>query len=260
MHKAFKIALEKNQIDIKNNFNKVDSYEIHLYGNDNDHFELYNTLTKTIRTVHYPLNRSDIIQVAKECETEYFDKVIDLCKKTKAILVTHADNPLSEVMDNPLVDKLCSKLMENDITIYVENGYKDVSCKEAYLVYKYMVSKLDYNHCFPLLDICHLCISQQSFEYADYDFKTALDLFSSSRFSIHLSDAIGSGEWQTGGVHGSNFQTNQALLKNILNYVKKLEESRGEVNLVLEVEEEDFSNPINAIKLANNIDDILEKM
>ena len=74
---------------------------------------------------------------------------------------------------------------------------------------------------------------------------------------MHLNDCIGSGEIETGGIHGTNFSQNLYLLRNILWKLYELEKHNYNVDLILEVEEEDYINAPKAIELANNIDKIL---
>ena len=44
MRKALKLALEPEQISVKNSYPMIDGFEIHLYGDQRDHFELYEML------------------------------------------------------------------------------------------------------------------------------------------------------------------------------------------------------------------------
>ena len=93
-----------------------------------------------------------------------------------------------------------------------------------------------------------------SFKYDELSFSQAIDKFKSSHFIIHLNDCIGSGEKETGGIHGTNFHNNLYLLNNILWKLFNLENCGFEAKLVLEVDEKDYVRCDNAVELAHNID------
>ena len=63
MKKIMKMALEAEQIKIKSQYDRFDGYEIHLYGNEKDNFELADTIEKPIITVHYPIDDCDVYDV-----------------------------------------------------------------------------------------------------------------------------------------------------------------------------------------------------
>ena len=81
MKKALKCALEKEQIAYKNTLDFIDGYEIHLYGDERDNFDLYKDMKKEIYTVHYPLDRCDILEIANDFTTDYDKKVFKLCAR-----------------------------------------------------------------------------------------------------------------------------------------------------------------------------------
>ena len=71
MRKAFKLALNKEQIAYKNTLSFIDGFEIHLQGDERDNFALVPSISKPIYSVHYPLNRCDVMDVAHEFRSEY---------------------------------------------------------------------------------------------------------------------------------------------------------------------------------------------
>ena len=71
---------------------------------------------------------------------------------------------------------------------------------------------------------------------------------------MHLNDSIGSGEKETGGVHGTNFSRNSYLLNNILWKIYNYEKEGYNVDCVLEINEQDYVNVPDAMELAKNID------
>ena len=121
MRKVMKLALEEEQIRIKSHYDLFDGYEIHLYGNQKDHFELADQLTKPIVTVHYPIDRCDIYDVCNEYQSDYARKVFDLCKKAKAGLVVHAETGLQRLISNPNLDGFCNFIAKEGIVLHVEN-------------------------------------------------------------------------------------------------------------------------------------------
>ena len=71
MRKALKLALEPEQISVKNSYPMIDGFEIHLYGDQRDHFELYEMLEKPVFTIHYPLNKCDVVQISHDFKNGY---------------------------------------------------------------------------------------------------------------------------------------------------------------------------------------------
>ena len=124
-------------------------------------------------------------------------------------------------------------------------------------IMKYMRNRINDYQVFPLLDTCYLMMSEMSFKYEESSFFNTIDNYKSENFKMHLNDCIGSGEIETGGIHGTNFSQNLYLLRNILWKLYELEKHNYNVDLILEVEEEDYINAPKAIELANNIDKIL---
>jgi len=260
MRKVMKLALEEEQIRIKSHYDLFDGYEIHLYGNQKDHFELADQLTKPIVTVHYPIDSCDIYDVCNEYQSEYARKVIDLCKKAKAGLVVHAETGLQRLISNPNLDGFCNFIAKEGIVLHVENCYRMVGAIESLDVAYYLRSRIGEKQVYPLLDTCHLMMSEMSFRFEEMSFFKTIDAYSSENFKIHLNDCIGSGEWETGGTHGTNFYANQYLLRNILWMVHELEKKGLSIDLILEVDEEDYIYPTNAHQLAKNVDKYWKKM
>lgn len=254
MRKCLKVALEKEQIEAKNKYDIIDAYEIHLYGDNRDHFELWKSLSKPITTIHYPLARCDVAQIAKEFNSEYTKKVIDFVKETGAGLVLHAESPSFDIFNNPDVEAFCRLIKKEGIIIHIENCYRNIGAVEALQIMKYMRNRIDDKQVYPLLDICHLIMSEMSFKYEELSFFQTLDAYKSKRFRIHFNDCLGSGEVETGGVHGTNFSHNQYLLNNVLWKLFNLEHEGYPADLILEVEEKDYIHVPDAIELAKNID------
>lgn len=254
MKKALKCALEKEQIEYKNTLDFIDGYEIHLYGDERDDFDLIDMMEKEIYTVHYPLNRCDVMEAAREFESEYAQKVFALCRKLNVGLVLHAESKYYEIMASKDVDRFCDFVKENGLTLHIENCYRDIGAIEAIQIRRYIRARVGLEKVFSLLDTCHLMMSEMSFKYDELSFSEAIDKYKSHNFVMHLNDCIGSGEKETGGIHGTNFHYNMYLLNNILWRLFCLEREDYYAKLVLECDEEDFIHNPNAVELAHNID------
>lgn len=254
MKKGLKLALEKEQIEYKNSLDFIDGFEIHLHGDERDDFSLIDTIRKPIYSVHYPLNRCDVMEIAEEFESEYAQKVFDLCKKLNVGLVLHAESKYYEIMGSKKVDAFCDHIKERDITLHIENCYRDIGAIEAIQIRRYIRARVGVDKVWPLLDTCHLMMSEMSFKYDELSFSEAIDKYNSVNFIIHLNDCIGSGEKETGGIHGTNFHYNMYLLNNILWKIFNIEKTDPEIKLILECDENDFVKCPNAIELAHNID------
>ncbi len=259
MRKGLKLALELDQINAKNKYDMIDGYEIHLYGDERDHFELDSLLNKPIFTVHYPLNRCDVAEIAKDYKSDYAKKVFDLCHKHNVGLVIHAESPSFDVFNNPDVEDFCKMVKDTGLTIHVENCYRNIGAVEGLQIMKYMRNRINDQQVFPLLDTCHLIMSEMSFKYEERSFFHTIDSYKSDNFKMHLNDCIGSGEKETGGTHGTNFSNNIYLLRNILWKLYDLEQHAYSVDCILEVDEKDYINAPKAVELANNIDMIMEE-
>jgi len=254
MIKALKCALDKDQIAYKNTLDFIDSYELHLFGDERDDFSLLTSMNKPISSIHYPLDRCDIREIAAEFEGEYAQKVFALCKKLNVGLVLHAESKYYEVMADKNVDRFCDYIKDNNITVFIENCYRNIGAIESIQIRRYIRARIGIDKVFSLLDTCHLMMSEMSFKYDELSFSEAIDKFKSKNFIIHLNDCIGSGEKETGGIHGTNFHNNLYLLNNILWKLYNLEKEGYYAKLVLEVDEKDFVHVPQAVELAHNID------
>ena len=254
MRKGLKCSLDKEQIEYKNSLEFIDGYEIHLYGNDLDIFENVKFMTKPIFSIHYPLDRCDILEIAHEFRSEYAQKVFALCKQLNVGLVVHAESKYYEIMASKEVDAFCDYIKENNITLHIENCYRDIGAIEAIQIRRYIRARVGLEKVYSLLDTCHLMMSEMSFKYDELSFSEAIDKYKSKNYIIHLNDCIGSGEKETGGTHGTNFHNNLYLLNNILWRLFNLEKDGYYVKLVLECDEQDYIHAPNAIELAHNID------
>ena len=256
MKKALKCALDIEQINYKNSLDFIDGYEIHLHGDERDNFELVSSLEKEVFTIHPPLARSDVLEIAEDFETEYYQKVFKLCKDLNAGLVIHAESKYYEIMASKKVDRFCDFIKDNDITLHIENCYRDVGAIEAIEIRRYIRARIGLDKVYSLLDTCHLMMSEMSFKYEELSFAEAINRYKSKNFVIHLNDCIGSGEKETGGIHGTNFKYNRYLLNNILWRLYCLEKEDYFAKLVLECDEEDFIHNPNAVDLAHRIDEL----
>ena len=251
-----KLALEEEQIAVKSRYQRFDGYEIHLYGNEKDHFELAETIEKPIVTVHYPIDSCDVYDVASDCLSDYADRVFDLCRRHNAGLVVHAETGLERLLTNPMLETFCNKVRDSGITLHVENCYRNVGAVEGLRITGYLKEQIGSDRVYPLLDTCHLIMSEMSFKFEEMSFYKTMEAYASENFKIHLNDCIGSGEVETGGIHGTNFYANQYLLRNILWKLHELLDSGSNIDLVLEVDETDYIYPTNADILAKNINRI----
>ena len=211
-------------------------------------------MKKDIYSVHYPLKRCDILDVAREFRSEYAQKVFAVCKQLNVGLVVHAESKYYEIMASKDVDAFCDFIKENNITLHIENCYRDIGAIEAIQIRRYIRARVGLDKVYSLLDTCHLMMSEMSFKYDELSFSEAIDKYKSRNFIIHLNDCIGSGEKETGGIHGTNFSHNLYLLNNILWRLYNLENEGYYSKLVLECDEEDFIHNENALALARNID------
>ena len=254
MRKAFKLALNKEQIAYKNTLSFIDGFEIHLQGDERDNFALIPSISKPIYSIHYPLKRCDVMDVAHEFRSEYAQKVFALCKKLNVGLVIHAESKYYEIMASKEVDAFCDFIKENNIILHIENCYRDIGAIEALQIKKYIRARIGLEKVYSLLDTCHLMMSEMSFKYDELSFSEAINKYKSSNYIIHLNDCIGSGEEETGGIHGTNFHNNLYLLNNILWRLFNLEKEGYQAKLVLECNETDYIHCPNAEELAHNID------
>jgi len=254
MKKALKCDLTLEQINYKNTLEFIDGYELHLHGDDRDNFDNVKFMKKPIYTVHYPLDRCDILEIAKEFKSDYAQKVFDFCKKEGVGLVVHAESKYYEIMASKDVDALCDFVKDNGIILHIENCYRDIGAIESIQIRRYIRARIGIDKVYSLLDTCHLMMSEMSFKYDELSFSEAIDKFKSSNYVIHLNDCIGSGEEETGGIHGTNFHNNLYLLNNILWRLYNLEKDGYQAKLVLENMETDFIHATNAVELAHNID------
>jgi len=258
MRKVLKCALEKAQIEYKNSLSFIDGYEIHLHGDERDDFSLVDTMSKPVYSIHYPLDKCDIMEIASDFNNEYTQKVFALCKKLNVGLVLHAESKYYEVMASKKVDAFCDFIKDNGITVYIENCYRNIGAIEAIEIRKYIRARIGLEKVYSLLDTCHLMMSEMSFKYEEFTIPQAIDKYKSRNFIIHLNDCIGSGEKETGGIHGTNFSKNLYLLNNILWKLFNLEKEGYEAKLVLETDESDYDHSPNAVELAHNIDKFWE--
>jgi len=258
MKKAVKLALDKNQISFKETLSNIDGYEIFLFGDERDDFTLVDTISKPIFSVHYPISRCDCLTIANEYGTNYFNEVIKLCQEKNASLVLHTESTAQEIMNSYKFDCLLDYFKDIGLRVYVENCYCNSGSIDTLQVIRYMRKRIDDQHVLPLLDTCHLMMSEMSFKYEELSFSKAIDAFKSYRTIIHLNDCIGSGEKETGGIHGTNFSNNLYLLRNILWKLRQLEQIEyNEIIVVLEVDEKDYVQIPDTIVLSENIDKIL---
>ena len=248
-----KLALEQEQLNIKKLYDRFDGYEIHLYGDQRDDFDLEKQIVKPIVTVHYPIDRCDVYDAVDEFKSEYAQKVYQLCKKRDAGLVLHAETSLNKLLTNPYLMDFCDFIKQQGIRLHIENCYRNVGAIEGLKVMNYLKDHIGKDNVFPLLDTCHLIMSEMSFKFDEMSFFSTIDAYQSDRFIIHLNDCIGSGEKETGGTHGTNFYANQYLLGNILWKLTEMPNGRN-VDLVLEVDEVDYHYPTNADILAKNVE------
>ena len=254
MRKLMKLALEKDQIKIKSQYDRFDGYEIHLYGDSRDDFDIVDTIEKPIITIHYPIPRCDVNDVVNEYQSEYAQKVYALCKKTGAGLVVHAETGVDRLVTNPKLDEFCKFIARERIRLHVENCYRNIGAIQGLKLARFLQRQIGEDLVFPLLDTCHLMMSEMSFKFEEMSFFKTIEAYASDNYIIHLNDCIGSGEKETGGIHGTNFYANRYLLGNILWKLHELEEKGVKVDLVLEVDEFDYVYPSNADILAKNVD------
>lgn len=256
MRKFMKLALDREQIQIKSQYGRFDGYEIHLYGDERDHFELTDSIKKPIITVHYPIQRCDVYDVASEFDTPYAKKVYELCDQTGADLVVHAEHGVDHLSTCPRLREFCDFIRQRGTILHVENCYRYCGAVEALEVVRYLKALIGFDRVYPLLDTCHLIMSEMSFKFEEHSFFHTIDHYTSPHYIIHLNDCIGSGETETGGIHGTNFYANQYLLSNILWKLYGILQTGVQVDLVLEVTEVDYDYPTNADILAKNIDQL----
>ncbi len=254
MRKALKCALDKDQILFKNTLSEIDAFEVHLFGDERDDFSLYPLMEKPLTTIHYALWRSDILDIAREFESDYCKNVFELAKKADVGIVLHAESRSFNIYNKPDVEAFCAYAREQGVKLHIENCYRNNGAIEALEIMDYIRHRVDKQRVFPLLDICHLMMSEMSFKYDELSIPKAIEAYKSPCFKIHLNDCIGSGEKETGGIHGTNFSHNQYLLNNILWKLFNLEKEGYHADLILEVEEKDYVHVPDALELARNID------
>lgn len=254
MRKALKLALDKEQIERKNQYDEIDAFEIHLFGDERDDFSLYPSIQKPLTTIHYALWRADILDIAQEYEGAYAQKVFELAEKAGVGIVLHAESRSFNIYNKPEVEAFCKYIKERGIRLHIENCYRNIGAVEGLEIMHYMRDRISEKQVYPLLDICHLMMSEMSFKYDELSIPKAIDAYKSKCFKIHLNDCIGSGEKETGGIHGTNFARNTYLLNNILWKLYNLEKEGYPADLILEVDEKDYVNMPDALSLAHQID------
>lgn len=251
-----KLGLDKEQVHVREQYNRFDGYEIHLFGDDRDDYSLIPGLKKPIVTVHYPIRNADIYDAVSEFRQQSAQKIFDLCEQHDAGLVVHAETSLERFLKHPLLEEFIMHMKGRKLILHVENCYRYCGAIEGLKMWKYLSERIGDDRVFPLLDTCHLMMSEMSFKFEEMSFFQTLDAYAGPNFKIHLSDCIGSGEIETGGIHGTNFYANQYLLSNILWKIRDLQNVGVVPDLILEVDEIDYVYPTNADMLAKNIDKI----
>lgn len=266
LNKILKVSLLKDQVENKTKIEIFDGYEIHLLGNGRDDFSLLEELKeKPIKTFHYPVTQCRLGKFKIGENKEYMLQILDACEKYCSGLILHCGDGWDEVdpRDNELVltknNKdlfwLIGEMRARNIPLFIENA-SSVSCKDVLNIINHLMITHDYFRIYPLLDICHYQIAAGRLHSVEYNLAETLKLFESENMKIHFCDSVGCGKYVFGGIHGSNFKYNQPLMKEILGYLKKFE---NDIDLILEVDEDNYNIPKNAMWLAAKIDEYLSE-
>ena len=250
-----KLALVENQLLSKIQVEGFDGYEIQLLGEGIDDFNLIEKINRPVITVHYPMDMCDLTVMSNAGETKYLNKCFEICRKLNAGLVVHADKVLEELLGDIKFKNFCYVLSKQNICIHVENP-STINSNEAVRICEYINELTCSNFAYPLLDTGHAMIAAQVAALRERNIFVLVQNFASKNYKIHFSDIIGSGLVETGGVHGNNFSMNEPFMKELLNEFKKL---YFVPDLILEVEEDDYCNPVNAIELNKKVKAYLNK-
>lgn len=255
MKTYMKIALVEKQFFSKIKIKGFDGYEIQLLGDGKDDFSLIDKINLPVITVHYPMHMCDLTVLSKEMSSDYLNKCFEICRKLNAGLILHADASLEDLSSNSDFNHLCHALSKQKISIHIENS-SIVNSNEAVRICNYINNLTSLSFAFPLLDTGHSLIAAQKASLRERNIFTLVKNFASKNYKIHFSDIIGSGIKETGGVHGNNFAQNEPFMKELLNEFNEL---YIKPSLIIEVEEDDYCNPINAIELNKKIKNYLTK-
>ena len=255
MKTYMKIALIEEQFFSKIQIKGFDGYEIQLLGEGKDDFSLIDKINLPVITVHYPMHMCDLTVLSKEINSDYLNKCFEICRKLNAGLILHADASLEDLSKDSNFNYLCHVLSKQNIPIHIENS-SIVNSIEAVRICNYINNLTSLPLAFPLLDTGHSLIAAQKASLMERNIFTLVKNFASKNYKIHFSDIVGSGMVETGGVHGNNFNQNEPFMKELLNefnalYIKP--------SLIIEVEENDYCNPVNAIELNNKIKQYLKQ-
>lgn len=258
MNIAYKCALVPEQIESKNKL-ELQNIEVQLLPGDD--LSLIEKIQGKIVSIHLPLppfcNLTSIIEAIKNNgeDLKLIKESIEWCKKLNCGLIVHANITLEKLYNMDKEEVLINFINESGIVWHIENVTDEISnendcIKAPVQICDYINKKLKKQICFPLLDICHFLMIQENFcSSLKYNLKQAIEMYKSDNYYIHLSDKLGSGDPHTGGVHGFNFKYNEPLLTNILKTCE-----RYNPTLVLEVYENDYGNPLNAMDLHERIE------
>lgn len=255
MKTYMKIALVEKQFFSKIKIDGFDGYEIQLLGEDKDDFSLIEKINLPVITVHYPMHMCELTCLSKVGESKYLNKCFEICRRLNAGLILHADVPLEDLMHNSDFNHLCYILSKQNIPIHIENP-STINSYEAVKICRYINELTMSNFAVPLLDIGHSLIAAQKSSLREKNVFILIQNFTSKNYKIHLSDIVGSGIKETGGIHGNNFNQNEPFLKELLN---EFDELYIKPDLILEVEENDYCNPVNAIELNKKVKEYLKK-
>lgn len=254
MNTYMKIALVKEQFLAKIKIEGFDGYEIQLLGKGKDDFSLIKKINRPVATVHYPMDMCGLSVMCEEDNFEYMEKCFEVCRELSTGLVIHADVTLDDLMKKSGFHNLCYTLSKQNISIHIENS-SYTNSNEAVKICNYMNELTFLHFAYPLLDTGHSLIAAQKSSLREENIFVLIKKFASKNYKVHFSDIVGSGLVETGGVHGNNFSMNEPFMKELLN---EFDELYFKPSLIIEVEEEDYCNPANAIELNNKIKEYLK--
>lgn len=252
----YKSAIKMADLKARDKYKKVDGLEVHMFNEKEDFSNLQYT-TKPIMNIHYPYcnGMCDLSNILKIFDKDEFQLFIDEVKDLNINIVLHNDMYAMEVLRHPKYFSFVKFLKANNISFLLENipmqekNNKDTTT-DIPLICDDLNRKTNKECFFPLLDTCHVLMNlNTSVKNPGYDFSKLIRSYNSKKFFVHLSYCDGDGN-QEEGRHALTFEKNKQLLEKL---ILELYSVNPNVNLVLEVNEENYLKLKNAENLKDDI-------
>lgn len=286
MQKILKTGLSSNDIEfIKEHKDVSDGYEIQLFNHSSD-LSLFNILENIgvrIHTIHIDLYKGkakeDLLKIDRSeldksqdltynaiaGNQDYLRRLFSISEKFNAFIVMHAGYRLDSFHNEEFAVKQIIRWSKEfpNLRIYLENvaqlrlyyGNKIYNLPEVPTLCNFLNNKCQHDVFYPLLDICHYYqVLSNNIESVPFSLKEAINMFNSDQFALHFNYGIGDCR---GDRHSVNFETNPALLKELLIYINSI---NNNAKLILEICEKDYINRPDMLKHLEMIKDIEKRL